>query len=207
MAVKSIDRLFPTTVTIFDNVLELEYIDSMLEDIIDSSKKVGRKTNWQSNHNPNLHEHPKYKPLGKKVLELSKEYIEDLKFEFDDHYITGMWSNILKPGEFHSPHTHSNNLVSGVFYLQTNDNSPAITFLDPRPQSSVLQPQAKEYNIFNSTMFFYPAKVNRMILFPSWLEHYVPQNDTKFSRVSIAFNVMLKGQVGRPDNFQTNKFY
>ena len=206
MAVKSIDRLFPTTVTIFDNVLELEYIDSMLEDIIDSSKKVGRKTNWQSNHNPNLHEHPKYKPLGKKVLELSKEYIEDLKFEFDDHYITGMWSNILKPGEFPSPHTHSNNLVSGVFYLQTNDNSPAITFLDPRPQSSVLQPQAKEYNIFNSTMFFYPAKVNRMILFPSWLEHYVPQNDTKFSRVSIAFNVMLKGQVGRPDNFQTNKF-
>ena len=178
----------------------------MLEDIIDSSKKVGRKTNWQSNHNPNLHEHPKYKPLGKKVLELSKEYIEDLKFEFDDHYITGMWSNILKPGEFHSPHTHSNNLVSGVFYLQTNDNSPAITFLDPRPQSSVLQPQAKEHNIFNSTMFFYPAKVNRMILFPSWLEHYVPQNDTKFSRVSIAFNVMLKGQVGRPDNFQTNKF-
>ena len=206
MAVKSIDRLFPTTVTIFDNVLELEYIDSMLEDIIASSKKVGRKTNWQSNHNPNLHEHPKYKPLGKKVLELSKEYIEDLKFEFDDHYVTGMWSNILKPGEFHSPHTHSNNLVSGVFYLQTNDNSPAITFLDPRPQSSVLQPQAKEYNIFNSTMFFYPAKVNRMILFPSWLEHYVPQNDTKFSRVSIAFNVMLKGQVGRPDNFQTNKF-
>ena len=206
MAKKSIDRLFPTTVTLFDNVLELEYIDSMLEDIIDSSKKVGRKTNWQSNHNPNLHEHPKYKPLGKKVLELSKEYIEDLKFEFDDHYVTGMWSNILKPGEFHSPHTHSNNLVSGVFYLQTNDNSPAITFLDPRPQSSVLQPQAKEYNIFNSTMFFYPAKVNRMILFPSWLEHYVPQNDTKFSRVSIAFNVMLKGQVGRPDNFQTNKF-
>ena len=206
MAVKSIDRLFPTTVTIFDNVLELEYIDSMLEDIIDSSKKVGRKTNWQSNHNPNLHEHPKYKPLGKKVLELSKTYIDDLKFEFEDHYITGMWSNILKPGEFHSPHTHSNNLVSGVFYLQTNDNSPAITFLDPRPQSSVLQPQAKEYDIFNSTMFYYPAKVNRMILFPSWLEHYVPQNDTKFSRVSIAFNVMLKGQVGRPDNFQTNKF-
>ena len=206
MAKKSIDRLFPTTVTLFDNVLELEYIDSMLEDIIDSSKKVGRKTNWQSNHNPNLHEHPKYKPLGKKVLELSKTYIDDLKFEFEDHYITGMWSNILKPGEFHSPHTHSNNLVSGVFYLQTNDNSPAITFLDPRPQSSVLQPQAKEYNIFNSTMFFYPAKVNRMILFPSWLEHYVPQNDTKFSRVSIAFNVMLKGQVGRPDNFQTNKF-
>ena len=83
MAKKSIDRLFPTTVTLFDNVLELEYIDSMLKDIVDSSQKLGRKTNWQSNHNPNLHEHPKYKPLGKKVLELSKTYIDDLKFEFD----------------------------------------------------------------------------------------------------------------------------
>ena len=28
-----------------------------------------------------------------------------------------MWSNVLKPGETHRPHTHSNNILSGVFYV------------------------------------------------------------------------------------------
>ena len=203
---KTIDKLFPTIIEVYDNVLEEEYIDSMKNDIIKSSKEVGRKENWQSNHNPSLHEHPKYKALGDRVVELSKLYLDDLKFEYEEHYITGMWSNILKPGETHSPHTHSNNLVSGVFYLQSNDNSPAITFIDPRPQTSVLQPQQTEYTKDNSTMYFYPAKVNRMVLFPSWLQHYVPKNNSNDDRISIAFNVMLKGQVGRPDNLQSNNF-
>ena len=141
-----------------------------------------------------------------KVLELGKVYLDNLKYEYEEMYITGMWSNILKPGETHSPHTHSNNLLSGVFYLQSNDNSPAITFIDPRPQASVLQPQQTEYTKDNGTLYFYPAKVNRMVLFPSWLQHYVPKNNSNENRISIAFNVMLKGRVGRPSNFQTNKF-
>tara|TARA_B100000085_G_C18352139_1_gene434778 strand:+ start:51 stop:671 length:621 start_codon:yes stop_codon:yes gene_type:complete len=203
---KTREELFPTSISIFDNVLEEEYIDSMVNDIVESSKTIGRKVNWQSNHNPKLYQHPKYKALGDKVLELSKVYIDDLLFEFEEHYITDMWSNILKPGETHAPHTHSNNLVSGVFYLQSDTDSPAITFFDPRPQTSVLQPQVKKHVKQNSTMYYYPAKTNRMILFPSWLEHYVPQNNTNSNRISIAFNVMLRGQVGRPDNFQSNKF-
>ena len=45
-----------------------------------------------------------------------------------------------------------------------------------------------------------------MILFPSWLQHYVPINETKSNRISIAFNVMLKGKVGEPTNFQSANF-
>ena len=206
MVKKTRQELFPTAVTLFDNVLEPEYIDSMLSDILHTSTQIGRKENWQSNHNPLLHKSPKYKELGKKVLELSKMYLDDLLFEFEEHYITGMWSNILKPEEYHSPHTHSNNLVSGVFYLQCKDDSPAITFIDPRPQSGVLQPQAKEYNVFNSTQYYYPAKVNTTILFPSWLQHYVPTNTSNKDRISIAFNVMIKGIVGSSTEYQSAEF-
>jgi len=45
---REVNRLFPTIVEIYDNVLEDEYIDSMTNDIIRSSKEVGRKENWQS---------------------------------------------------------------------------------------------------------------------------------------------------------------
>ena len=202
------DQLFPTPVYCFDNILEPEYIDSMFEHVKKSSEinEEKRNNNWQSENNPNLHSHPKYKALANRVLELSKVYLDGLQVEYDELYITGMWSNVLKQKETHSPHTHSNNYISGVFYLQADGDSPAINFMDPRPQASVIQAHAKKYTKENSSMWFYPAVVNRMILFPSWLQHYVPRNISNLDRYSIAFNVMLKGQVGRPENFQSNKF-
>ena len=189
-----IDRIFPTTIMVFDDVLEEEYIKSMGNDILSFK---GYDTKWQSTYRPEA--------LSNKALELSRKYIDELKYEYEDHYITDMWSNILRTGETHRPHTHSNNLVSGVFYLHCNDNSPAINFIDPRPQTTVLQPQQKEYTRENSTTWQVPAKINRMVLFPSWLQHYVPKNNSH-DRISISFNVMLRGQVGRSENFQSNVF-
>jgi len=189
-----IDRIFPTTIMVFDDVLEEEYIKSMGNDILSFK---GYDAKWQSNYRPEA--------LSNKALELSKKYIDELKYEYEDHYITDMWSNILRTGETHRPHTHSNNLVSGVFYLHCNDDSPALTFIDPRPQTTVLQPQQKEYTRENSTTWQVPAKINRMVLFPSWLQHYVPKNNSH-DRISISFNVMLRGQVGRSENFQSNVF-
>ena len=70
----------------------------------------------------------------------------------------------------------------------------------------MLQPQQKRYTIYNSTRHSLPARVNRMILFPSWLSHFVPINYSKSDRISIAFNAMLKGKVGEPTNFQSANF-
>ena len=181
-----IQRIFPTSIFCFDDVLEQEYIDSMKDDIINQSKinAEQRQANWQSVKNNKLYELPKYKELGKMALNACIKYIDLLEYKLDDIKLTGMWSNILKPQETHAPHTHSNNFVSGVYYLQTTNNSPAINFLDPRGQTCVLQPQQKEYTKYNSTRYFMPAMVNRMILFPSWLQHYVPVNDSKEDRIS-----------------------
>ena len=205
-----IQRIFPTSVFIFDNVLEQEYIDSMKDDIISQSKinAEKRQFNWQSEKNNKLYELPKYKELGKMALNACIKYVNLLEYELDDIELTGMWSNVLKTGETHAPHTHSNNFISGVFYVQAEDdpNTPAINFLDPRGQTCVLQPQQKRYTLYNSTRYFYPAMVNRMILFPSWLSHYVPVNYSKTDRISIAFNAMLKGKVGEPSNFQSANF-
>mgnify|MGYP006000211759 CR=1 FL=1 len=202
-----ITRLFPTSIFVFDDVLEDEYIDGMLFDIKLSAElnKEKRTSNWQSHKTPKLYENKKYKELGKTTLNLSKTYMNELLYEYDELSLTDMWSNILKPGETHAPHTHSNNFISGVFYLQSNDDSPAIQFLDPRGQTSVITPQQKEYTMYNSGRYFFPANRNRMILFPSWLQHYVPVNTSNDNRISIAFNVMLKGLIGNPESFQSSE--
>ena len=196
------ETIFPTVTHIFDNVLEPEYIDSMKEDIINESIENKRKQ-WQSN--PRLHQHKKYKALADKALEAAKYVLNEQSYEYDVCYITNMWSNIMKPGEMHRPHTHSNNLLSGVFYIQS-DQGANIQMYDPRPQADVLRPQPKNYTKENSTIWFFPSITNRMIMFPSWLQHYVPINESKNDRISIAFNVMLKGKIGSPEEYQSAEF-
>jgi len=201
------EYIFPSITYIVDDILENKDLLLMKDDIIESSKKIGRKINWQSNHDTELHKKEPYINLGAIAFQLSKKYIDDLLYNYDSIYISGMWSNILKPGESFNPHTHSNNFVSGVFYVDADEHqSPALGFLDPRPQAGVLQPDVKSHNVENATIWNYPAKTNRMILFPSWLQHYVPANHLDKNRISIAFNVMLKGQVGRPQHLQSAEF-
>ena len=49
-------------------------------------------------------------------------------------------------------------------------------------------------------------KLNSLILFPSWLQHYVPVNETKTNRISIAFNVMLKVKLVELQEYQSQSF-
>jgi uncharacterized protein (TIGR02466 family) len=116
-----------------------------------------------------------------------------------------MWSNILKPGETHRPHTHSNNVLSGVFYVEA-ENTSAIEFSDPRPANFVLMPKVKKFDKENSNVWFYPSVTNRLLMFPSWLQHYVPINKTNKNRISIAFNLMYKGFVGVSTDYQSAEF-
>ena len=206
------DKLFPTHTLLVDNLLMVEYLDSMQQDIYynfknnphwreDGAQWQGK--NWQSKYD--LHTHVKYKPLANEVVKFSKKYLTDRSYVFDDIVITDMWANILRPGETHRPHTHSNNIVSGVFYVKA-DKTSGIVFIDPRPQANVLCPDVNEQNLDNANSVNYDSYTNRMILFPSWLTHYVPVNDTKEDRISIAFNLMCKGKLGSSSDYQSAEF-
>ena len=100
---------------------------------------------------------------------------------------------------------HSNNILSGVFYVDAEQTS-GIMFTDPRPQAGVIQPDVTKQFVDNANVIKYDSMTNRMILFPSWLQHYVPTNETKSNRISIAFNVMLKGKVGSSEEYQSAEF-
>jgi len=195
------DDIFPTEIYFVDDLLEQNEIDIMKKDIYDTYVD---KVNWQSK--PDLYKNLKYKTLTNKIIEASKIVLEHFKFyDYEAFKITDMWSNILKPGEMHRPHTHSNNILSGVYYVQS-DEKANIQFYDPRPQAGVLQPSISKWNKGNASIWFYPSKTNRLIIFPSWLTHFVPVNTSKENRLSIAFNVMLKGKFGTSEQLQSSIF-
>ena len=198
------DLLFPTTIHWYDNVLEKEYIDSMIEYLeTKGDEKIKFGQNWQSK--PDIHKHNKFKVLTDKVLELSKIYFDDMNWIYDDYDITDMWGTISPTHHYHRPHTHSNNILSGVYYLKS-DEQANIIFADPRQQAHVLEPKVKEWQLNNAPNWNYPSTVNRLILFPSYMVHHVPVNTSSQNRISVAFNVMLKGKVGESIEYQSAEF-
>ena len=159
--------------------------------------------NWQSR--PNLHQSNNFKQFAEYIIEANKEIIRDkLRYEFDDIRITDMWANVLKPGEYHAPHTHSNNSWSGVWYADAEDTS-GICFADPRVQANVILPSSQP-NLDNATVLQYASKTNRIYLFPSWLYHWVPALQGNKTRTSVSWNIQLIGNVGKSTHFQSAFF-
>lgn len=103
------------------------------------------------------------------------------------------WMNANPPGGFNAPHTHPGAHWSGVYYVAQPDvetgSSGKIEFLDPRsdlPNWRLLQAPA-----FSAKKAIRPMPGD-MILFPSYLVHWVYPNETTEERVSIAFNATFK---------------
>ena len=159
---------------------------------------------WQTK-SADLHNQKEFKEFAELVISTSKEILNMLKYDVEDVVITDMWATVLKSEEHHPAHTHSNNFLSGVYYLHS-DQGASIMFHDPRPAAGVIVPRMKESTIANANLLSYTSKQNRAIFFPSWLPHYVKPNKSTNNRISIAWNVQLKGQVGEHHEFQSANF-
>ena len=148
-----------------------------------------------------LHKTDTFANLTKTITEVTKTILEEQEY-MGEVEITNMWGNILRPQSqrAHAPHSHSNNFLSGVFYLKTSSDTSPIQFFDPRPQSSVLKPRKKEYNKLNSDMAQFNSETGSGVVFPSWLVHWVPE--TKDERISIAWNIIVRGEYGEPNTLQ-----
>lgn len=193
------DNLFPTDVYIVDELIENNYLYKLKEFIINSKNDF--RSRWQSQ--PKLFNEPLFEKFTNKILQFSKLVLDTKEVEFDAFEITDMWANILQPNTGHKAHTHPNNYFSGVFYVQSEEDVN-IRFLDPRPGANVINPKSKNFNKYNSQEWSIGSKTNRVILFPSWLPHYVPTNMDKL-RISISFNIMLKGYIGDSNIYTSGK--
>ena len=124
------------------------------------------------------------------------EVLDFLRYKFDDVQMTSFWFNVSRPGYSHRNHVHPNNILSGVYYLKTSPDCGDIVFDDPRPQANVLLPDAKEVTTFNSHSYSVTPEAGQLVMFPSWLAHRVAVNRSKSERISLSFNVMIRGEYG-----------
>ena len=195
--------IFPTNLFLIEDFYKSD-ITSMKKYISDLWVNRDYDENWQTK-SADLHKQKEFKEFAELVISTSKEILNILKYDVEDVVITDMWATVLKSGQFHPPHTHSNNFLSGVWYLHSAQGA-SIVFRDPRPAADVIMPRLKESIIANASLLSYASKQNRAIFFPSWLPHYVKPNKSTANRISIAWNIQLKGQVGEHHEFQSANF-
>ena len=186
-------RCFPTTVgefSYYPNDIEMK---DMITHITTTKKNHGHHTK------DDLHTISYFDDFRDEILNVNKTYMKNLKYEYDKLEITGMWANKLHVKEAHPPHTHSNNFLSGVYYLKALGDTSPIQFFDPRPQANVLRPR-NEPIWENSTMLQFNSVIGWGFIFPSWLLHWVPP--TQDERISISWNIIVRGNYGEPNTLQ-----
>jgi len=195
--------IFPTNLFLIEDFYNSD-ITAMKKYISDLWVNRDYDDRWQT-RSADLHKKKEFKKFAKLVISTSKEILDKLKYDVEDIVITDMWATVLKIGENHPAHTHSNNFLSGVWYLHSSQGA-SIVFRDPRPAADVIMPRLKESIIENSSLLEYTSTQNRAIFFPSWLPHFVKPNKSTANRISIAWNIQLKGQVGEHHEFQSADF-
>jgi uncharacterized protein (TIGR02466 family) len=104
---------------------------------------------------------------------------------------TEYWININQYMHFNRPHIHPGSVFSAVYYAKYPNNCGQIGFSNPADNIGYdWSNKVKSNNCYNSAEFNIIPQEGFLLVFPSWLEHYVSPNENKNEdRISIAFNV------------------
>lgn len=156
------------------------------------------------------------------VNQLKDTYIEFIRTQFENevdnltrhdiHFFS--WLNRYDTEHSHAPHDHVNSLVSGTLYVDVNEDSTPIRFINPNhvavfshgtrnkevpvEHTSQMVTQGSESGASQVEMAFFPHNGD-FLLWPSYIMHYVPKTQLKdkpYTRYSISFNFNHKLDLG-----------
>ena len=190
-----IHQLFPEP--LYFSKLERVLTQGELKIFNEHKKKTYKNAgNTTSNDNYVL-EHKALKNLKKDLQTKVRDYVD--KVICTDNlitpYITQSWINYTERNQFHHKHCHFNSLISGVFYINADKKVDSITFNKFFPESRI-KLNITKYNIFNSSTCKFPVETGDLFLFRSSLEHGVDKKKGNNIRISLSFNIFIKGTLG-----------
>jgi uncharacterized protein (TIGR02466 family) len=110
------------------------------------------------------------------------------------------WATICRAGAYHAPHSHPDSAWSGVYYVDPGSESSEqplsgmLEFLDPRAGVEAVTAPGDPYG----EPFRVRPQAGLLVVFPSWLYHWVHPYAGQTPRIAISFNAML-GAVAEPE--------
>jgi uncharacterized protein (TIGR02466 family) len=113
-------------------------------------------------------------------------------------YVTQSWSLIDRPNVTMHGYSHSNSIISGSMYYCDLPDPVSNMIFERHNSYQQLEfiPEVEKRNVYNTLANVVTPEKNKVILFPSGLQHIVEENSSDVPRHSIAFNTFIKGRLG-----------
>ena len=184
------DFFYQNTLNFDTTSLEL-YLNNVR--LNDTGRKFSNYGGYQSN---NLENNEYTYLFLSQISNCVKELSDGIGIKRRRLKLHNFWCNFNGPKDFNTLHTHPQSLISGVFYIKTPDNCGNLILKNRNgdliksyfDQWYLKEEQDYELNEITSQIWRIIPEKNNIILFPSWLEHYVEPNNSTEERISIAFN-------------------
>ena len=128
------------------------------------------------------------------ILPVIEQVMNDMNWEKEKQTakINNMWAIINTGGSANLRHQHGNSTISGAYYVRAPINSGDIVFYDPRPAPVYSHPNIVNPNLLNAQVNGINPKEGALILFPSYLDHSVNENQSDEERIVISFNIKIQ---------------
>ncbi len=187
-------QLFPTCVWLHDLKPEdhepiNRRILPTIRELIELQGSSEQGLTWQTHHD--LHHRDEFEGLIVFAREATRGVLDHLQIDYTDFQITGCWANVNPPQSTHTSHTHPNNYLSGVYYVQVPETADGLVFHEPRTQALVISPKVKKLTSLTGSEANLDVREGRLFIFPSWLGHSVAKTRAAGDRISVSFNIML----------------
>jgi uncharacterized protein (TIGR02466 family) len=109
---------------------------------------------------------------------------------FNGNLSVSAWATICRAGSYHAPHSHPDSAWSGVYYVDPGTPSRdqplsgVLELLDPRAGVEAVTAPGDPYG----EPFRVRPQGGLLVIFPSWLYHWVHPYTGDTPRVAISFN-------------------
>ena len=193
-------ELFPTVVMSFN--LNRDLYQRENEIIERELKNTGRNEgNWTSRADQ-VFEEDGMQNLSADIMKMAYIYFDHVfkSKNTPEFYYVQSWLNVTHSGEFHHAHCHTNSFLSGCYYYKAEEGD-CVRFHNLAEQNKMLYFPPKENTKYNARTRLVPIKSGDVVIWKSELHHDVPrlEKERQSPRISLAFNIFLKGNIGEPE--------
>jgi len=164
---------------------DLPFDNNSLE--IYCKEKILKSNKQNQSDRLNLSDKP-IQELLEKITHLSNEIAKEIGLK-PTQSVVKAWANINNNSAIDQPHAHTKSVFSCVYYVKGSKDCGKLTFITPIGCLDYVidGDYINDRTDFNTSEISIPPLPGSLIIFPSWLTHYVKSNNSNNERISIAF--------------------
>jgi uncharacterized protein (TIGR02466 family) len=190
-------NLFATKLGIYD-LADDDLNEALLKEtnFLEQTETSQNKSNNLGFQSSNVDlEKPVYKTFIKKIKKHLLDYLQNYNIKPPwQCIITNIWHNKNYKYSSNLSHVHCGAEFSGSYYIKVPNDSGRIVFKNPNKHiamSTFYDSMILKNNIYNSECHAIFPIEKTLLIFPSFIEHYVEVNKSQDPRYSIAFNLKI----------------